>query len=176
MITYRKLEISEIDGKLYISFIRRQVVTKCWRKINGVWEIKYAPFIDDWSTEDYEALIIKLRNIIAESGFVFGAFINEKLKGFAAVQKNLIGSRKQYADLVELHVSYDVRRQGIGTKLFFAAADFARESGAKKLYISSHSAVESQSFYRSLGCIDALELNTQHVKSEPFDCQLEFKL
>lgn len=52
----------------------------------------------------------------------------------------------------------------------------AKENGAKKLYISSHSAIESQNFYKSLGCVEAKEYNKAHVENEPCDCQLEFVL
>ena len=47
---------------------------------------------------------------------------------------------------------------------------------AEKLYISSHSAVETQAFYRAVGCREAQEYNAEHVEQEPFDCQLEYVL
>lgn len=176
MITYRNLNFNEINENLFSNFVRRQVVTKCWRRIDGCWVIIDAPFIDDWSGEDYRALIINLKQILKCGGLVFGAFSEGNLKGFAAVPSYLTGSKKQYADLLELHVSEDMRRRGIGTKLFAAAVNYAKDLGAERLYISAHSAAESQAFYRSLGCIDAEELNAKHVEREPFDCQLEYKL
>ena len=86
------------------------------------------------------------------------------------------GSRGQYAVLEELHVSEDRRRQGIGRKLFGLAADSARELGAEKLYISTMSAVESQDFYISMGCAEALEPDPWHVAKEPCDVQREYVL
>jgi len=50
------------------------------------------------------------------------------------------------------------------------------ELGAEKLYISAHSSVESQAFYRSMGCAEAEEYNARHVELEPCDCQLEYLL
>ena len=50
---------------------------------------------------------------------------------------------------------------------------WAKEHAAEKLYISDHSAVESQAFYRSMGCVEAKEHNRAHVEKEPWDCQLE---
>ena len=47
------------------------------------------------------------------------------------------------------------------------------EKKAKKLYISAHSAVESQAFYKAMGCVEAEEYNAEHVEKEPYDCQLE---
>ena len=88
----------------------------------------------------------------------------------------LRGSCCQYADLTNLHVSEDFRRRGIGSQLFNIASDFAKSIGAKKLYISSHSAIETQNFYKHMGCIDTKEPIASHVEAEPYDCQLEFML
>jgi len=79
-------------------------------------------------------------------------------------------------DLSSIHVSQDMRGQGIGRELFSVAKRFARERKAKKLYISAHSAVESQAFYRAMGCREAEEYNLKHVEKEPYDCQLECDL
>ena len=83
------------------------------------------------------------------------------------------GSKGQYRDLTSLHVSRDKRGHGIGRTLFQKAADWARSRGAEKLYISSHSAVETQAFYRAMGCVEAQEYQYAHVEKEPYDCQLE---
>ena len=85
----------------------------------------------------------------------------------------LFGTSKQYLDLTNIHVSEDQRNCGIGKKLFTAAKIWAKEHGAKKLYISAHSAVESQEFYKSMGCVEAKEYSQEHVEKEPYDCQLE---
>lgn len=162
--------------ELFNSFIRRQIVTKCRRKINGEWVIRDDPFIDDWSEDDYRFLVSCLKNTAAAGGLVCGAFIDGVLKGFVSVEAEPIGSAGQYMDLSSIHVSADVRKQGIGRELFGAAKRFAKGKNAKKLYISAHSAVESQAFYRSMGCVEAKEYNAEHVKKEPFDCQLECEL
>jgi len=36
--------------------------------------------------------------------------------------------------------------------------------------------VETQAFYRAMGCREAEEPNLEHVEKEPFDCQLEYQL
>ena len=76
-------------------------------------------------------------------------------------------------DLSNIHVSRDMRRQGIGRELFSLAKQWAREHMAEKLYISAHSAVESQAFYQSMGCAEAVEYNRELAEKEPCDCQLE---
>lgn len=56
-------------------FIRRQKVTKCWRKEHGEWKIKDDPFIDDWSESDYQILVDCLRNTIVTGGFGICCFL-----------------------------------------------------------------------------------------------------
>ncbi|MDO4304301.1 MAG: GNAT family N-acetyltransferase [Bacillota bacterium] len=169
----RELNINEINMELFHTFRRRQVVTKCWRKEEGKWVIRDDPFIDDWGKSEYETLVCCLQNTVATDGFVCGAFIDEELKGFVSVEGTPIGSARQYMDLSSIHVSEDARGQGIGRELFMAAKNFARERKAEKLYISAHSAVESQAFYRKMGCTEAKEYSQEHVEKEPYDCQLE---
>lgn len=173
---YRKLKETDINIDLFQEFQRYQKVTKCWRKVDGKWRIKDDAFIDDWSNEEYELLVECLKNTINTGGAVFGAFVNKELKGFASIESKLIGENSNYADLTSIHVSLDKRGMGIGSKLFKLITKFAKELGAKKVYISAHSAVESQAFYKAMGCTEAMEYNEQHVEAEPCDCQLEYIL
>ena len=173
---YRSLRADELDRGLFSDFIRRQVVTKCWRKEKGEWKIKEVPFIDDWSEENYATLVSCLKNTILTGGFVYGAFSDNALKGFVSVEPTLFGGEQKYLDLSSIHVSEDMRGQGIGKVLFLAAKEWAKENGARKLYISAHSSVESQAFYKAMGCVEAEVYNRKHVEEEPCDCQLECSL
>ncbi len=173
MIQYKNLSIEEINPKLFAGFIRRQTVTKCWRKENGEWIIKDAPFIDDWNEKDYNILISCLKNTLLSGGFVYAAFCDNILKGFVSVEPEFFGGENRYLDLSSIHVSQDLRGQGVGSVLFAAAKKWAGEKGARKLYISAHSAVESQAFYKKMGCVEAQIYHQQHVEAEPYDCQLE---
>lgn len=173
MIKYRELTHDEIKTELFKDFIRRQIVTDCWRREEGEWVIKSDPFIDDWSEEDYAFLVSCLQNTVSTGGFVYGAFYHGALKGFVSAEGELFGGAQGYIDLSSIHVSEEMRGKGIGKTLFLAAKDFARKKGAKKLYISAHSAVESQAFYKKMGCAEAEVYNKEHVEKEPFDCQLE---
>ena len=107
---------------------------------------------------------------------VMGAFCAGQLKGFVSVESRPLGKNRNYLDLSSIHVSEDRRRKGLGRELFMAAARWAKEHGAEKLYISAHSAVESQAFYRAMGCREAEEYDTAHAEKEPCDCQLEYRL
>lgn len=173
MTEYRKLEEQEISRELFRHFIRRQVVVDCVRREMGQWVIKKDPFVDDWSEEDYKALVTCLKHTAATGGLVYGGFVDGCLKGFASVEPELFGGENRYLDLSSIHVSEDLRGMGIGRMLFLAAKDWARGRGARKLYISAHSAVESQAFYQAMGCVEAKEYQQKHVEQEPYDCQLE---
>lgn len=173
MTEYRILTREDLTIDLFSAFQRRQVVTDCWRRVEGEWVVRPDPFIDDWTAEDYAFLVRCLQNTAATGGVVYGAFLDGALKGFASVEGAPLGSRGQYRDLTSLHVSQDVRGHGLGRALFDLARGFVREKGAEKLYISAHSAVETQAFYRAMGCREAEEYQPAHVEQEPYDCQLE---
>lgn len=173
---YIKLSADMIDRRLFANFIRHQVVSQCWRKVNGKWCIEDEPFIDDWDENAFIFVITCLKNTAQSGGAVFGAFLDGKLKGFSSVEPQLFGQNKEYLDLTYMHVSEDMRSRGIGKELFKLAKEWAKAHGAQKLYISAHSSVESQAFYKAMGCVEAWEYNKTHVKNEPYDCQMECKL
>ena len=56
------------------------------------------------------------------------------------------------------------------------ACQGARQAGGEKLYLSAHSARETQAFYRRLGCVEAQEPQPDLVAEEPFDIQMEYVL
>ena len=175
-LIYRAVEPDELCVELFAHFDRYQKVTHCWRRENGEWVIKPVAFVEQWGPEKYDDLVKGLRHTLATGGVVFGVFADGQLKGFSEVEPEPLGPDKEYLELSSLHVSYDFRRHGAGKKLLSLAADWARDKGAKKLYISAHSSVESQAFYRSVGCVDAVYPDAAHVEKEPCDCQLEYRL
>lgn len=173
MMQYRSLSADEICRELFRSFRRRQAVTKCRRREGGIWVVKDAPFVDDWSEADYQTLVSCLKNTASTGGVVYAALSDRALKGFASVEPTLFGGSQRYLDLSSIHVSEELRGRGVGTVLFRLAMAWARGHGAGKLYISAHSAVESQAFYEKMGCVEAEAYHQPHVDAEPFDCQLE---
>ena len=162
-LTWRTLREQEIEPGLFRDFIRHQVVDLCLRRDAGGWAVRSCPFVDSWSQADYRFLCECLRRTVRTGGLVYAVFAAGRLKGFVSVESEFFGSEGQYLDLSALHVSEDLRH-------------WARRQGARKLYISSHSALESQAFYAAMGCVDAAETNRQHVEAEPFDRQLEYLL
>ena len=79
MIQYRRLEKHELTPELFQDFIRHQTVQDCYRKREGRWVIEPAPFIDDWSREEYDFLVQCLKDTIDGNGAVYGAFQAEAL-------------------------------------------------------------------------------------------------
>lgn len=176
MIEYRILLVDDINISLFKHFDRTQIVKKCWRKINDEWSIVDAPFIDNWSEKEYMSGVDYLKNLIASGGYAVGAFYNGQLKGFMSVEAKIFGNYFRYIDLSNIHVSREMRGLGIGKELFRLAKKWAKEHNAEKLYISAHSAIESQAFYKAMGCVEAFEYNKELVEREPYDCQLECRL
>lgn len=172
----RRIDKEEINLALFREFRRHQVVTKCRRKTAAGWVIVDDPFVDDWTERERQLLVGYLRGTLESGGVVFGDFEDGLLKGFASVEAGFTGSRGQYLELSCIHVSEEYRGRGIGRALMARAKQWAKAAGAEKLYISAHSAVESQAFYSAMGCREAEEYNPASVEKEPCDCQLELPL
>lgn len=173
---YRVLQLQDLPDGLLDRFDRRQAVTDCLRRENGAWAVRSAPFCDDWDEAERDEMLGALRRTVRTGGFVAGAFEGGALVGFVSLERAPMGSGGQYRDLSQLYVSAGQRRSGIGRALFRRAAEQARADGARKLYISAHSAVETQRFYRAMGCVEAREYDAAHVAAEPYDCQMEYVL
>ena len=107
---------------------------------------------------------------------MYGAFSDDMLKGFVLVESSIFGGEQRYLDLSSIHVSEDMRGRGTGKVLFQAAKEWAKDKGAAKLYISSHSSIVTQAFYKAMGCVEAEVYCQKHVEEEPCDCQLECAL
>ena len=140
------------------------------------WILKDIAFVDDWSEAQYEFLVKCLKSTVNTGGFVFGAFMQDRLSGFCSVESQRFGLKDQYVQLSCIHVSCECRGEGSGKGVFVCAKAAAKKLGAKKIYISAHSAEETQAFYHSLGCKEAEEYNQELVEAEPCDCQLEYIL
>lgn len=175
-VIYQNIGYDQLNVNLFDHFMRYQQVGNVWRKIAGKWVIEHHPFIDDWNKDDIVFLVKCLQDTITNNGLVYGAFVDCQLKGFVSVDGQLLDDKEKYIDLTSLHVSKDMRGTGIGRHLFNYAKLWASQKGAHKLYISAHSAVESQAFYQAMGCVEAKVCQSKHVDMEPFDCQLEYQL
>ena len=94
---------------------------------------------------------------ISDWGFWL-ALSDNTVVGGAAVARNsrqirLIGGRADVAALWDIRVAPSQRRQGVGSALFRAAADWAKVNGSRLLRIETQNVnVAACRFYERLGC------------------------
>jgi len=174
----RELSLADLHPDLLQYFNRHQEVRRCLRKEGGNWVLKDISFTEEWDIAVKKEIVEKdFTDCIKSSGTVWGVFNrNKALIAFACLPSHLFGSKNQYLQLMQIHVSSECRNNGLGKMLFELCTDKARNLGAKKLYISTHSSEESQYFYTKIGCVDAEEINEKLAKLEPYDRQMEFVL
>ena len=175
-ICFSRLDDRNFTGRSLDFFVRHQTVTACWRRTDGGWKLVPISYEENWSLEQCRKIAenVRLHMNLDQTGF--GAFMDGRIVGFAAVSHHIFGAKSRYAELVCFQISEEYRRQGIGKKLFTMVCEEALRLGAEKLYISSHSSKESQAAYRALGCTPAEEINASLAAKEPFDVQLEYRL
>ena len=157
-------------------FVRHQVVTECWRNVDGEWKLLPIAFTEDWGLDKCREAAADIFKRAGKDLISFAAFQSGKVIGFITVNTRPIGSGKQYFQLESFQVSEPCRGQGIGKKLFAKACAAAKEMGAEKLYISAHSSKESLAAYSALGCVHALEIIPCIADKEPYDVQMEYAL
>lgn len=170
-LSERNFTESSLDG-----FIRRQEVTECWRRTENGLELIPMVFTEDWDENLLCAVAARMLSNIRRGFIGIGAFDGGKLIGWTFFGNELIGSRKNYIELHMFHVSQPYRNHGIGRRLFEASLPIVRKTGAERVFISSHSAKESQAAYRALGCVPAQEYFPHAAEEEPLDIQLEYLL
>ncbi|QED46571.1 GNAT family N-acetyltransferase [Cytobacillus dafuensis] len=173
MIQFKVLTIHELSPTLLTTFNRYQETNYVCFKANDQFIIKADYFVEHWDDEKKYQVILELQNCVQANGTVTGAFSDRKLIGFANVEGELFGNNKEYLELPYIHVSNEYRNSGIGKKLFQICCEKAKQMGAKKLYIAAHPSVETQHFYKAVGCTHALEINQKILNKEPLDIQLE---
>lgn len=173
-IIYREIHLNELDDNILKHFNRYQNVLKDWCYENGEYVLKSSPHIENWDESAKKRKIKIFYTILQHGGKLFGAFDNNKLIGFSGVDGILVGSRKQYIELSELHVSYEYRGKKIGKELFKRCVESASAYNCKKLYIVASSSEESQKAYYKLGCKYAEELIPELYENSPTDVHMEY--
>jgi N-acetylglutamate synthase-like GNAT family acetyltransferase len=172
----KRLNINDLHKNLLDDFNRYQKVNQCIRKENDQWIYKNISFTEQWDNKKRQEIIIEyFYDTIKNGGDVLGIFNKlNQLIGFSNLSAKLFGNKKQYIQLKQLHISYEYRNQGLGKKLFLLCIEKAKDLGAKKIYISTSSAKETQIFYEKMGCMDAIEINSELAEEEPCDRQMEY--
>ncbi len=174
-ISLRRLNISDLHPQMLIDFHKIQSITSKWVKKDGAWELEKASALRQWDEAKKVWMAQYLRQQLDRNGCVLGAFENNRLIGFAAVDGGIKGQSGKYANLTLLFIDDNWKRRGIGTKLFRQACLCAAGMGADKLFISAVPSYETVAFYFKMGCLDAEEVIDEFVDTE-FDRYLEYSL
>jgi len=132
--------------------------------------------ISGWYPDEPDHYTPRFLGCFDRGGHFWGAFKGEMMVGVAVLESKFIGEKKDTLQMVFLHVSRDVRKQGLGKKLFLLAAEKAEELGAKKMYVSATPAENTINFYMNLGCVLATEIDQELFELEPEDIHLEYVL
>jgi len=173
MVDYRQLTSEEIAPDLLDDFERFQETRQVWFMEDSVLKTKEDFFIDDWDLQKRREFAAYLQEVASRDGIVFAAFDNQCCISFASVEPQPFGSENQYHELTTCHVDRRWRGQGVGRELFRRTCRSAKTREVIKLYIGSHPSIETQAFYRSMGCELAQENNPAILAREPLDIQLE---
>jgi GNAT superfamily N-acetyltransferase len=174
-VTYRQLSLDDCERINEMN--PTQYVGNAWREVNGTRQLVEINYLDaDWPN-GYEEHYNSLRKTISGVGSAIGAFDSEnKLLGFATVDRQLFGKKHNYVLLDQLFITLEHRNKGIGKKLFMLSADVVKAWGADRFYICAGSAEETIKFYFTIGCREVEEIDEDLYKNDPRDFQLEFVL
>lgn len=174
-VTFRQLTLDECVRMKEMD--ASQYVGRAWREVDGKRELVEINYQDpDWPN-GYEHHFRRLQETIIQRGSAIGAFDqNDRLLGFATVNRAFFGEKVNYVLLDQLFITLEHRNKGIGKKLFLLSAEIAKEWQADKLFICAGSAEETVAFYFKLGCKEAGEIQKDFFEEDPRDFQLEYSL
>lgn len=171
MIRFRK--VITINKDFLNGYKRSLKTTNVLYKEDGFLKDKNIEFDEDWNQSKLDMVTEYLQALLIRDGIVVAAFDKKRLIGFMSIDPTVFSS---YVNVSYLSISSKYRGQGVGKKLFYISSVYALELGAKKLYISGHPNVETQSFYRQVGCVVTQHYNKKLVELEPLDIKLEYEL
>ena len=146
----------------------RQEYFMTFKRLNIMWINSH------WSLEphDLEVLNDPDASILSKGGYIFVALVDGAPMGVVAMCK-MEGSEYDF-ELAKLAVDPEARGLGIGEKICREALEFARKSGAKKIFLESNTLLKPAiNLYRKLGFT---ELAEYHPAYERGDIQMELTL
>ena len=127
-----------------------------------------------WSLEphDLEVLNDPDSSILSKGGHIFVALVDGEPMGVVALCR-MDGTEYDF-ELAKLAVDPEARGLGVGEKICRAALEFARKSGARKIFLESNTLLKPAiNLYRKLGFT---ELEEYHPAYERGDIQMELTL
>ena len=156
---------------------RREIIDNIYYLRDGKLVLEPEHFdMQGWPPGEAEHYTHILTDCYDRGGTFWGAFENEQIVGAAILENKFIGSKQDTLQLKFLHVSRDQRKRGLGSKLFNLAVEKANSLGAKKLYISATPSENTINYYMRLGCVLAIEIDSELFALEPEDIHLEYRI
>jgi len=132
--------------------------------------------MSDWPPSEREMQSRLLEDCFDRGGTFYGAFESDRLLGVAVLESRFIGRHKDQLQLKFLHVTNGHRNAGVGSALFHACVERARELGARCLYISATPSENTVGFYLRRACRVTEEVDQKLFELEPEDIHLEFEI
>ncbi|RSK28528.1 N-acetyltransferase [Bacillus sp. HMF5848] len=176
MLTIQKLKLNDMHETMLDGFERYQKTDKVYVFQRGLLLEKEDYFEDNWTVDNKRDIVTHLIQTINDGGAVITATHAQQIIGFAVIEAMAFKITYVYRELSYFHVSQLYRGQKIGEALFEKSKEVARYLGAEKLYIGSHPSVQTQNFYRKMGCVLATEICPEIYNREPRDIQLEIEV
>lgn len=172
MIRLRQVLKEDINDDFLNGYIRYQETNELYRMTDGNLEIIPEHFIETWDNDKLIEISRYLRDCVDEGGKVVALMKKDKCIGFASVENKVY--LNTYLAVHYCHVSNPYRNKGLGKKIFNKLVEVSKTFDVKKLYISSHPAIATQAFYKSVGCVMAQQIVPELLAVEPLDIQLEY--
>ena len=132
--------------------------------------------VPGWRSDAAEKETPVLLDCFDRGGTFLGAFDTKALIGMSVLESARVGRAGDQMQLAYLYVSRAYRGRGVGKQLFEAALSFAREAGAKALYVSATPTENTVDFYLNRGCVLAPEPDPRLLAAEPDDIHLLYLL
>lgn len=174
-IEYRTLTIDECDRISEMD--PSEWIEKAWRKIDGKYQLIKIDYLEAGWPDGFEAYRDALKNTINSGGIAYGAFnMEEILVGYVSLNYDFFGQTAKYLLLDSLFVSKKYRGLGIGKKLVNYCITSAKRWGAEKLYTCAASSEHTIAFYKSIGWVNATEINHMLLEEDDRDIHLEYDL
>jgi predicted N-acetyltransferase YhbS len=172
---------------MIIRFLRRDEIPLIWKidrreVIQNIYYLRDGELVlvpeyfdmQGWPPGEAEYYTPILLDCFDRGGTFWGAFEDEKIVGTAILENKFICVKHDTVQLKFLHVSFEQRNQGLGSRLFHLAVEKAKNLGAGKLYISATPSENTIKYYLGLGCNLANEIDPELFALEPADIHLEY--
>lgn len=162
MFTVRQINWGDLQRANPIDVSERGDVVLAW--IGG--EMVETPY--EWERPEWDADLWQLRLagwwLTLKPDVMVGAYAGDELAGLASLRYRL---EFDMAQLTTLHVSAAYRRRGVATLLLDEILRLARESGARRIYVSAVPTPSAVGFYTRHGFAPTDEPNAEMIALEP---------